>query len=540
MHSTRAIRTGAYGGLLGALSLLTFLLWGHLAWCALDGLSIAEQACRGVGVVARSSAGGKGPLIVLLEECHNSRATQIEHAITLLRLFEQHGLRHIGLEGYLKEDRKIDVDWFGKAAGNLTGTGRARVAVQLLKEGEISSAEFLKLIHPEVVLAPIETRAEYDVKLDDTAAMAPTLYLVKIAQLSLRQEHVPRIQKLQQAKKIKEMIDYILSIDPWTDRMSKALHDTDNAKMKTAEGQLKLVTQIKERAVRKRVDLSADEREAMRRNLAFWEGRVKASDTMVQSILGLHAASAQVVAMTIGAAHTDGMCRMLEQRKRRYAVVTPNSLKDKDNRGDLSWDMFERKYEETSVFSEGFMKQVLAAFPINTQKKPPPVLDQAWFQAKAELYLFTERIVRRVLGPPTMPDGGKPPFDFADDDLSGRWVRIDPSRIGIEQDRPGGGKVVLFPVTFNPRDSQRKTERWVKAGLGTALTAERERETIEAMLKRALAKVKEAGDPKEDTESDEEKRKKAEDEKRRVQITLNTLAGIAETKDTARQIELGI
>ena len=104
------------------------------------------------------SKGIKGVPILILEENHDSRAGQIQLAITLVRLYNQYGMKHIALEGYLKERPKIRAEWFARAAhGDLTA--KVRAAVNLLQEGEISSAEFMKLVYDESMLTRSRPKA---------------------------------------------------------------------------------------------------------------------------------------------------------------------------------------------------------------------------------------------------------------------------------------------------------------------------------------------------------------------------------------------
>lgn len=514
--------------------------------------SLSKAASEGVGVLGRVSNGTQGAPIVILEEKHDSRVGQIQHAITLVRLHDQYGLKHIALEGYLKEDLEIKTDWFVNAAQGLDQAARVRVAVRFLREGEISGAEFMKLVYEDVFLHPIETKSEYSVELDDEAARAPILYLLKIAQQSLREEHVPTLKQLQeeieslkknkeaQEKKVKEMFEYILSIDPWAQAKAKVLQDTVATRIRSGEYYLTLAEEIVNRAKELYVELEPDDMKAMDRYLAFWRGRSAASKTMVLSVGEIaDLQDVLVVAMTTGAAHTDSMCNMLKAANRPFAVVMPLSFETREEIGDLTWDMLKRKYDGASVYSEGFMKKLFDAFQSSAGKesqdfkqgfkKPKPVLPEPWFQAKAELYLYTERIARYILGPLNPPGGGKPPYGFSDDAFKGRWVSVDPNRITIISDtKDGKGRAVLFPVVLNPNDREKCTEIWVKAGLGVAIVPEQERESVESMLMKALEEIKSEKIPS----------TKVEDEDGRVQITLNTIAAYSNNQQSATRVVL--
>lgn len=505
--------------------------------------AVAREASKDIGKVEGSFQGTKGAPIMILEEVHNSRAGQIEHAITLVRLYERYGLRHIALEGYLKERPEINTNWFAKASRGLSPAVKARVAVRLLKEGEISCAEFMKLVYEDFLLCPIETKKEYSVELPIEAAGVPMLYLLKIAQQSLTERHVPKLLELQKEiekldakkdieiyqKKVREMFDYILTADPWARAKAKRIQDVDVIKTMSGEQHVASIEEIVNRAKKLSVRIEPEEKQAMERYLAFWRGRVKASKTMVLSTQGIaDQPDVSIIAMVIGAAHTEGMCDMLKKAGRSFAVITPLSFGNEEEITNLSWEMLERKYKRLSIYSEGFTEAFLKAFPLIKQKKPEPVLSEPWFQGKAELYLFTERIARQVLGPPSPPGGGIPPFDFPDDAFNGRWIFIDPGRIILIHASEDEVKTVLFPAILNPNDSTRRTEIWVKAGLTVPIVPAQERESVESMLRRALAEVKSTklgktpGDPG-----------------GRVRITLNTTAGYAPTREAAAAIHIG-
>lgn len=505
--------------------------------------AIARKACEGVGVVSRASEGSIGSPIVILEENHTSVAGQIQHAITLVRLYNNYGMRNIALEGYLKEHKKISTGWFNEASkGDLAV--KAQLAARLLKEGEISSAEFVKLVYDDINLHPIEIKSEYSVELDDDASRAPAVYLLKTAELALTQEDVPTLQRLQseietlddeveKQEKYKELYEHIISADSWVKAKFDIMQDQN--RMMTAEEMLSFVQEINDRAIKKQVQFDPQEQEAMLRNIAFWDGRSKASDTMVRYTSDIAAQGRAPVPMIIGAAHTERICNLLTSANRSYAVVTPLALKNQNSAGNLSIEMFYRKYKRLSVYSEGISGTLLEVFPPSKIKKPEPVIPEPWLQAKAEIYLFTDRIARSLLDPPGPPGGNEPPYGFKDSDFSGNWVQIDPGKIQIISDTEDSQKkTVLFPIIINPNDRKKRKEIWAKAGgvsLPTPpiLTTD-ERKMVESLLEKALSEVQE--------QSGEESKTKVEDEAGRVQITLKTIATFASSKDTATRTAL--
>ena len=409
--------------------------------------SIARTASEGVGIIGKTARGARGAPILVLGERHDSRAGQIQHAITMVRLHDQFGLRHIALEGYLKEDPKITTDWFVEAAGGDLAAQR-QVAVQLLQEGEISSAEFMALAFDDIELHPSEIGDEYYVSMGEEAANAPLVYLYKIAGRSVKPRHHQRIKELQdaieraatdeeQAEGVRAFLDYLMSLDPWTEEQYEALLD-DSPENLTAERRLALVQKIDQRARQLSVDLEPAEKAAMQENLAFWKGRSGASDTMVGVATVLADRSGvTVVTMQVGAAHTDRIGKLLQAENRSYAVVTPQSFEQ--NEGDMPHGMYQRKDKGLSVYMEGFMKTLEEAFPADEQKKPKPVLNKPWAQANAEFRLLSHKLASRMLTlppnrpPPPPPQGPLSPGDaFPDGErFQGKWIYIDPRSVAI-------------------------------------------------------------------------------------------------------------
>lgn len=522
---------------------------------------IARAVSKDVGTIGKTSPGTKGSPIIILEEMHTSRAGQIELAIALTRLHDQFQLRDLALEGYLKERASIDNGWYVKAGRGLTAFDRASVAAQLLREGEISAAEFMKLSYEDITLHPIETLAEHGVELGDAAATASVQYLFKIAELSLKESHVPRLQSLQQEftaasgeqknAKAKDLMDFILSVDPWVAAKSKSLTDNTNSMRNiTSETMLADIEEIDRRAKQVGASLEEEDRRAMEDSLKFWRGRVAASKTMVDNAGRVaDGTGVKIVALNVGAAHTDGMAAMLAKQSRPFAVIRPLALNSPNQANDMGMDAFDRKQKRMSVFTEGFTAELIKTF----QKKPEPVVNQSWFRAKGELYLFTRRITTKVLGgggqqPPGQPPSGGsvPPFRFSDDDFRGEFVLINPKDISIipDSDDPKGGKAVLFKAVLNPSNPTRRKDMWVKAGLVTpfsnanpdAQASSEERQSVEEMLKQHLEEVrKEAAG----SQSEQEVRlKKAEDAAGRVQIGRETLAAFSLVKEGLKKVRV--
>jgi hypothetical protein len=520
---------------------------------------ITNSVCKGVGVVGSTFQGKKSAPIMVMEEAHNSRAAQIQHAIALVRLYSKFGLRDIALEGYLKDDTKIDTDWYYKAARKDT-RARIEVAVCLLEEGEISSAEFLKLAYEDVSLHPIEISKEYNVELGEKAQSAPLLCLLKIARSSLTQNHLLEVQRLdseskklngeKRNEKIRELLNYILSADPWVKQTADTMRSEDFFTKVPLQRHVKIMEEIKKRAEVKSVNLTPDEITALDNYIAFSRGRANANYTMVDATINVaDRKGVPVVAMIIGCAHTQKICELLKKEQRSYAVITPMALKNADKRGDLDYEMFERKYQKQSVFTEGFLSNVLKrTFQASANKKPGPVLNEPWLNAKSELYLFTDRIVRAVFGgggqdPPKPP---KPPGEiiagFDDDEFKGRYIFIHPKKIElVSADGKNGKKddAVIIQAIITSEDRNRETEIWLKAMPTKILDEEvpadeqdkadkQDHEFVEFLLKKALTKV----------QSEKKSSRSIENQFGQIEITFDTLLCMGENKSEVRMVNL--
>jgi hypothetical protein len=451
--------------------------------------SIATDASEGVQVVGMTSGGTKGTPILVLEELHNSRAGQVQHAISLVRLHDKYNLRLIGLEGYLQERPKIETNWFKEKTPDKTPVEKARVTVRLLQEGEISAAEFMALTYDDVSLIPIEQKAGYNVELAEGSIDA-------VLNLSAR-------------------IDGDLG-----ESVRKKLDEASNGKPLSAEDQLSMAEDIERRRVERSIQLSATEQAAWASWLAFWRGRARGNRTMFDSIVqATEQPGEPIIAMNVGSAHTEGICKLLKSSGYPFAVLTPTVTKNRDERGDLEGG-FDRKYKMMSVFSDGFLTDALQ----NSFKKPEPSIPNSWFQAKAETYLFVDRIAAQVLGPSGSSGGGKPPYRFSSDELRTRLIYIDPRRIAVVGNSDSNvDRAVLFPLVYNPSDKRKRKEVWIKAALTKG--PEQAVESVEAMLKRAFDRI----------QADTKAPKNVEDSKGQIQMSTRTVAAVGPDKESVNR-----
>ena len=431
---------------------------------------LAQSASTDVGTVDHAFKGGDGAAVIMLEEFHNSRASQIQHAITLVRLYEQNKVRSIGLEGYLKERPRIDGAWFTRKWPNQTRMQNARVAVRLLKEGEISEAEFMKLVYDDLDLYPIETSSQYKVALS--------------------------------GKALDTMLDLAERIDPSRAKeIQKELSDAESQGQSiSAEEHLSIAEDLERQRISKGIELPLDRKADWQSWLDFWRGRAGGNQTMLTAMTSVLQKSSVPAPMVVGAAHTLGLGNLLVSAGRPFAVVTPLALKRNDKSGDIDKN-YNLKDGGLSVEPDGLlMKTIAGAVPSGAKKPEPVIFPVPWLEAKARIYQFTDRIANSILGPPNPPGGGGPPFGFNDDDFRTPLVQVDPRLIVYLPDDQGR-KTVVFPVVLNPNDRKRRTTLWVKAGIGAV--QREDGAAVEKLLKDALSEVQREKDAPSQAENDQ-------------------------------------
>jgi hypothetical protein len=449
---------------------------------------IAGVVSAGVETVTQSSA-GKGAPIVLQAERHNSRVGQLQQAITLVRLYDKYGLRDIVLEGYLKERPDINTDWFTKVAGK-TPEERARVAVQFLRRGEISAAEFMKLVYTDITLHKAETGDNYNVEPPTKLAVAD--YLIAISQ-----------------------------VDPdWAEEKSKPYQNEEAFQKLSGEEKLSLAKEIKEYAEGKSVYVSTEAKQSMEAYINFMEKRM-ASNSSINDVITsvVNSRTPKVVVAIIGADHTYGMSLLLKNSDRPFAVLKPLYTPGREEHGDLTDAMYDRKNKRLPVFSQGLSALVLQQFP--SRKKPEPVISEDWFGAEAALYSSISRIAEHVLGPsspPGPPNGGKPPFGLSDSDFDNQWFKVTLAKAEYFPNQDDRRRAMLIPVTFKRSGDV----YWIGVVLKRG---EEDGQSVEAFITKMLQAVQAEGKTPE----------QAEDQTGRMQMTPKTFAVINKDKEVAKR-----
>jgi hypothetical protein len=410
---------------------------------SIDVSSVANALAEGgVGnVVKKSSEGTKGTVIVF-EEFHTSRIGQLEIATMLVRLHDKYGMKKIGLEGKVQTSPVLNPAWYRNAGGDAAQADRQDLAVRMVAEGEISSAELMAMQYPDVEVDGTEDADLYDQKLD-VKGNPEVDYLIAIAEKSLGQDAIRKINGLITAKKSDAAFKLMMESDPWVKERYVALEKGDITSAEQFVANLR-VLQTKADAVSATV--SPESRQGLDRMISFYETASKRSDAMVRKTKELAASSGGApVAMIIGAAHSDKVSELLAQQGLSYALIQPADLNPKN--GSLTMAQYERKSKGLwARDAKGTLGHVL-----NTQRKPPPVLERTTAQSYASMNLAGMLIAQAARGGGPFPDGVLPQIS----NLPG--LRVDKDSITRD------GYDVLYRAWLKQDNGQEK-EVWARVG----------------------------------------------------------------------------
>ena len=408
--------------------------------------------------------------VMVLDELHDSRAAQLQEAILLERLYYDFGAREVVLEGYLTDDATLDTIWFDKAAGG-SAVRRARVAVQLLKEGEINAAEYWKLVHPNVKVIAAESKAEHASTADAAAHSAPEMYLLRIAaqngesvlhrdqskaadfaklsakldaavkefkkvEDSSNQEQVER-KRAETREAFAEYQEFVIGLDSWTSRTWQRYKEFDlGSDQPSLKASARIAKEIQGKAEELGVPLKAEERQAMSDYIAFMESRHEGTLKISTTLRGLVATpTGPPVIAIIGIGHSVDIAKEFDKFGCSYAILRPLAVDgDREKSHDIPFEMFERKYLRQSLYSKGPFEDALESLPGPGSKKPGVVLNEPWLRGKTEVYAYIDRIVDGVFGdgPPYGPP--RVPTDWDDGTFRGEQVYVDPKSIVLLAD----------------------------------------------------------------------------------------------------------
>lgn len=427
--------------------------------------------------------GNSQPFVIVFDEKHNSRAGQVEIAIMLNRLYHEGNLRHLGLEGSVREQPSPNLSWFTSLPD---ASARNAVALQLLGQGEVSAAEFAAMVLPGFQLHPIERENEYQVGLSEEASRSYDTYLVAIAFATMSDSQISQASALVEQKS-PEAIPFIVGTNKWTKSRYEFLDQA--APLVTTDEMRKLGDELEKKAQEVGADV-AEYSSALQEAREFYDTAVKRSETMAANTANLATAGdCAPIAMNIGAAHTTEVTDVLNKRNMSYATVSPLSLSANSIEGDLDTKAYDRKLENRSVDPDGSLGALLDG-RADEQRKPSPSIEETWLKAKAQLG-FATAVITEVAA--ADGGGGQPPIVTKDQlGLGGPeqpYIDIDLSTIETVDVEAKKRRDVIFKV----RLLEQNREIWIRSGIvddGPDMPNKPDMETLEKALKETLSEVK--------------------------------------------------
>jgi hypothetical protein len=428
----------------------------------LDTTRVARAIAPGVGAVGDSRATGKKGPIFVFEEYHNSRVGQLQIAVMLLRLHDQHGVREFGVEGAIQGTPDLSATWYHQAGGADAQGLRDAVAVRMLAEGEVGAGEFLALVRPTARVFGLELRSEYDVALESEGS-AQVFYLMKIAEKHLSQADIRSVNRLIEQKKLEEAIEHILMSDPWVRTKYEVLKA---GSITSIDGMAQLARDIRDRAREQDVEIDAENKANMDKTIAFFEAATQRSSTMTSYILNQASVkSGAAAAMQIGAGHTSQILGILKTADASYAQIAPKALNP--DFAILSNEQFARKNVlEWTRTTEGTLGRLL-----NAKRKPPPIIGTATAHSYASLNLAVLIVAKAARLGKRVPD-----------DIWGEISGLPELSVDRDSFFQDGYDIVFraWPIDT----AGRKREVWIRAGTSDT---KRGADSLEARLVRAIA-----------------------------------------------------
>lgn len=417
--------------------------------------SVAPDIAKDIGIVQKTwASGNKGPVFVF-EEVHTSRVGQLQIAAMLVRLHDRYGVTNISLEGSIWTGKALDSGWYHNAVSGQSDAREAKedLAIRMVSDGEISSAEMMAMLFPDVRVYGVEDRNQYNQELNSKGGTID--YLLAIAEATLTEDDARKVNSLLAQNKPKdqrarEALEYMLNANPWVKGQYENLKKSSSFSSEQMIARLKSI-QAKAREVGAQVP--AEAQQDMQAEIQFMQTASERSATMVTNALQLPDTSAKTPeVLIIGAAHADKVIELLQNQNVSYSLIQPLDLDT--GLGSMTSAEYERKIKGKWASNlPGTLGYVL-----NRQKKPPPVIERPAGNSYASMQLATILMARGVRAGGPFPDNVWGQLST----LPG--IRID--RNSITQD----GNDVIFRAWLT-QDDGREKEVWARAGTVRHLNA---------------------------------------------------------------------
>jgi len=510
---------------------------------------IADSASKDVAQILNIHASKYKNPVIIIDERHDSIPVQIEQAIVLNRLYQEHDMRDIALEGYLVDGKELKYNWF-KVAADYDSRIMVKVAIQLLQEGEISAAEFMLLCFDDLNVHPIEDELEYDVTISGKSyktiskyfhAIANKLYPVNDPELfeeyKRRGKEYYEVKGSEDEELIEErrksyrnawlkIYEKKFGDNPEVFKLFKKFYPEKSGYIKKLSELVNSLEQLSQYVKKLDVKLSEENKKSMDELIVFWTARNDASFTLAQKTFPLTKSRNTPVTLIIGAGHTQDIEDCFISLKQSYIVTSPNSILSSIGFGK---EYLKRKYSQNSLYTEGISKVILESTSSDDFRKPPPVLNQSWFIAKSELYLYVSRISEdfRILCANKKQFKKAKNYGYSNNYFKGKYVYINPEKISIVREKVSVKskevtyQTAIFPVVLNPDKWYKKKTIWVKIDISNHNSNFDEQINIESLLFKSLKNAK---------EQEENFSSQLEDNDGRLNVNTDTIAVIGNSE----------
>jgi hypothetical protein len=415
---------------------------------------VASQISAGVGNVQQVFAEGTKGTVYVFEEVHTSRVGQIEEAIMLLHLHDSFGVKEIALEGAPISRHPLNARWFDSLGGPGSRGLREDIAVRMLAEGEISSAEFMTLLFSDTQVRGIEDAKLYarDANVTEKAEGAYlTLIAMKNAEQDMSQDDVRHVNQLMKEGRKEEAVEFVINADPWT----KVQYDSLKAEAVSTtpklscEGLLDRLRGLQAKAAELGLPVDQQIQKMAASEVDIDQTCINRSKVMVAETSRM-ATGNKSIAMIIGEAHASGVTQSLRDNGIAFALVSPIAFQP--TYGELSLEQFKRKdHLEWVQTSRGSLGALLDPPAKNTKHKPPPIIGTATARSFASALFAAEKVSATVRG------GGRIPGDVLNELKTLPEFRADPHSFSVS------GHDVIFKATLKDTDGHDRVV-WIRAG----------------------------------------------------------------------------
>jgi len=439
-------------------------------------VKMANSVIENAGILSTSWEGDSDKCVFVFEESHDSRISQIEIALMFARLHTKFGVNTIALEGAFRDEGMLDSKWFHNLSNK---PASEEVSLQLLREGEISAAEFATMAIPDIRVYGVENAAEYNYDVSNLNENASIIYLFAIAEKLFPDDplKIERANELVDAIEnasddelplmMSNFMEFVINTNDWTAERYRILLQRDV--ISSIEELLRIHRDIKRKA--DAIDADVSEYGVDYNGLIeFYEKAAQRTSTIVTNTLQLfNDIPVKSISLVIGAGHTAKTCEMLRDRGVSFVVISPLALDRADTTGDLSYEAFERKQRMLSVFNDNTLGAIL-----DGRWKPKHIMDQPWLQSQAEIRYITVALAEAVA------NGDVPPFESLEGEFASlQHVTVDPSsfeiigdniifRVEAETNRPGHQVAIWGRAKRYPTDDLETLEAKIEEMLELA------------------------------------------------------------------------